>query len=200
MSTETILQSTSRWRDLSAERKVLLATRAVLTAAPVPLAFSLNLSPVVAQRVGSDYIRRRLIRHLEYALGRSVAVLLVFQWTAGQARAHLHGAIAAREGEIEPIKAALTKAAGRWESPRGKSHQLHLQPLRNEHWAGYIARDLCCMQNNRNHVWSVSNPLRRAAKELVRQNSKKLFRRHELAKAEKINNHAGFLASGPSPP
>jgi hypothetical protein len=154
------------WRDLRVLDKVRLATRAVLTA-PCPLAVTLNLAPSVAKQAAeSDWFRRRLIRHFEEGLGRPVAVVMSFHWTADAERLHVHAAIAACEGETELVCEAARKAGGRWQQLRGRSHQVHVQTLRDDGWAHYMMKHYRRNQRTHSHIWSMTNVLRSKAKKL----------------------------------
>jgi len=154
-----------RWRSLEDKEIIRLAVCACLDLkAHIPLAVSLNLGPRVAERVGDiDWLRRRLVYHLQVALWRLPDC--IFVWGVTGSRLHVHAAILARStGEQERIRRALLTAAGEWGSRQHKRHQLHVQTIRDEGWAGYMALHLRSSRNAPNGGWSMTKRMRDLAK------------------------------------
>jgi len=103
----------------------------------VPLAFSVNLNPVFAE-CGLEWLRRRLVWHLEQVLRRPLDLVVVGVREAEAGRYHLHGALGVRRDErIADIRDALRAAGGPWQG-RGSNYQVDAQPLINSGWATYI--------------------------------------------------------------
>jgi hypothetical protein len=128
------------WFLLSDKEQVHYLVRATRLFYARPIAFTLDLSPEY-QRKPSDWIRRRIIHHLETRLGRSVAVIAVRDYTADDGRPHYHGVIGAHsEDEEDIIEQALCKAGGEWDSRSHRRKQVKLKALYSDNYAGYICR------------------------------------------------------------
>jgi hypothetical protein len=158
------------WFLLSDKEQVHYLVRAARLYYARPIAFTLDLSPEY-QRKSSDWIRRRIVLHLETRLGRSVAVVAVRDYTADDGRPHYHGVIGAHsKDEEELIKEALCKAGGEWASRSHRRKQVKLKALYSDDYAGYMCR---WYKAQAKVDWTVTNVLRAEAKEVHRMEIEK---------------------------
>jgi hypothetical protein len=158
------------WHLLDDKDQVLFAVRATRLFFARPIAFTLDLSPEY-QRKSSDWIRRKIVHHLETRLGRPVAVVAVRDYAADDGRPHYHGVVGAHseDGE-ELIEQALGKAGGEWASRCHGDLQIKLKPLYSDRYAGYMCRHYKAQAKV---DWTVTNVLRSEAKEVHRMEIEK---------------------------
>lgn len=119
-----------QWKDLSQWMKVTMAT--VVCHEWDLLTFNINLHPdLEAELVANGEVRRRLServrKHVTRSFGSGREYFFVIEghskWTGMQTHLHLHGAIAARDGEsLDMIEDVLCKAAGHNMRGRGRSN------------------------------------------------------------------------------
>jgi hypothetical protein len=184
-----------RWRALPAAAKIYYANDAVL-ASPIPLALSINLCPRY-QRKRFVWLRERLVRHLKHHLKRDDVALLVVHDISSKGLWHLHGILAAHDASEEPlIRRACHDTAGNWDHRRGRHRQVHIQPLRDHGWGGYLSRHTSVRT-----VWSMTNELRIAAKALhsaQRQKTKNAAHQHHQHPLQQTVARQALLHHEPS--
>jgi hypothetical protein len=162
------LRITNNWDDLKDDARNYYCVEKVLKGYPRPLAGTVNLGLDVAAK-SYDQIREGIVRRLERALNRKIPITFAFS-LGDNNRLHAHVALGALEDEPDDlIRETIARGAGGWDKPRGKQHQVHIQPMRDAGWATYMNQQMV--------HWSATNVLRTGAKELhrqhVRQNGKK---------------------------
>ncbi len=117
-----------QWEDLSQWMKVTMAT--VVSDEWELLTFNVNLHPdLEAELVANGDVRgklsERVRKHVTRSLGAGREYFFVIEghsnWTGSQTHLHVHGALAARDGEsLEMIEDVLCKAAGHDMRGRGR--------------------------------------------------------------------------------
>lgn len=131
----------AQWRDTSDLLRVLYFHLAMRELGPVH-SFSLNLRPDIEARARLQdspvsWIQKRVVRHLEAALGRPVAVYVVLE--EDRQRLHVHGEIQIGADEAAPARKALRKAGGEWKEVR--QHQAHTDADPDQGWPSYIGKE-----------------------------------------------------------
>jgi hypothetical protein len=208
----------SKWCYLRDREQILLASVALLRSAPLPLRFTVNLSPEVqaAFRRDPDGVRRAFRQTLSYHLGRDlqdVLYLLTFEEAWGHRNNHCcpvgvdgelgaHGGIAAlNEQEIPRIEAALERWGG-GPAPR----RVQLKRSYNRGWSTYIAKnqglpDGCGLKC---HGWTLSHELGRLAKALHAEcrgkNRRNFTAKPNLPEREKCPVSQAFVSVRPTAP
>lgn len=188
------------WQYAGDRLKLTCVARAV-SASSGGLAFSLNLSPAnenKAKALGADWLRKRVVNHLEAVLGVR-GVVLVLEATGGRkdhgkgstgvaGRLHAHGIVEATSNEIEAVRGALKAAGGRWADPRGMEHQVDARPLTGaDGWVRYILEDQARTRRVVGHDRLISTsrsliePGRAVLEELREKYSKKKSTKEDVA-------------------
>lgn len=180
------------WEYAGVRLKLSCYARAVF-ASSGGLAFTLNLCPAnehKAKTLGADWLRKRITRHLEAALGDR-GVVLVLEATHGRKdrgkaagcvpnRIHAHGIIEASSNDIAAVEGALKAAGGRWAHPRGSERQVDARPLTDaDGWVRYILEDQAHTRRVTGHdrLVSVSRSLTAPGKAVLEDLRKKISRK-----------------------
>lgn len=130
----------AQWRDTSDLLRVLYFHLAMRELGPVH-SFSLNLRPDIEARARLQdspvsWIQKRVVRHLEAALSRPLAVYVVLE--EDRQRLHVHGEIQIGADEAAPARKALRKAGGEWKQVR--QHQAHTDADPDQGWPSYLGK------------------------------------------------------------
>lgn len=131
------------WRDVSELCRLTFYGRALRSLGPVH-AFTLNLRDdieleALRQPSPANWLRDRIKRRLEQALGRPVDFYLVIEDITDQGRRlHVHGAMGVNDNEVARARLALRRAGGEWKEMR--QHQAETKPDPDDGWPAYCAK------------------------------------------------------------
>ena len=171
------------WKETTDHLKLPFAMRAIhALGGGHAVAFSLDLNPRVESAALScpAHLQRKIVRHLNRALGRDVPLVSAFGYE--DHRLHLHGAVATTsQNEIERTRTALRAAGGDWAADVGRQFQLKIVKLGEggpaEKWGDYILRPANIPAAERvlpARAWTMTHRCRRVAKELYGQAHQRL--------------------------
>jgi len=155
------------------DRGKLTSAYRVLEAAGAGYAFTLNLGPEEIAAANDNvkgftsHFKRRITRALRRALGYDPHVGFAVD-VARDDRLHIQGVLCGNDNQLEAIDRALCHAGGKWADPRHADKQCELEPLYTpDVWSNYCLRNQARVKRLiSGPVISITNPLRRKAKEL----------------------------------